>query len=42
MASKGTRYSEEQIIRILKDVEAGTSVAEICRKYGVSEQTAYR
>ena len=42
MASKGTRYSEEQIIRILKDVEGGTSVAEVCRKYGVSEQTAYR
>jgi putative transposase len=42
MASKGTRYSEEQIIRILKDVEAGTSVAEVCRKYGVSEQTVYR
>ena len=42
MASKGTRYSEEQIIRILKDVEVGTSVAEVCRKYGVSEQTVYR
>lgn len=42
MASKGTRYSEEQIIRILKDVEAGTSIAEVCRKYGVSEQTVYR
>lgn len=42
MASKGTRYSEEQIIRILKDVGAGTSVAEVCRKYGVSEQTVYR
>ncbi len=42
MASKGTRYSEEQIIRILKDVEIGTSVAEVCRKYGVSEQTVYR
>lgn len=42
MASKGTRYSEEQIIRILKEVESGTSVAEVCRKYGVSEQTVYR
>lgn len=42
MASKGTRYSEEQIIRILKDVEAGTRVAEVCRKYGLSEQTVYR
>lgn len=42
MASKGTRYNEEQIIRILKEVEGGTSVAAVCRKYGVSEQTVYR
>ena len=42
MASKGTRYKEEQIIRILKEVEGSTSVAEMCRKYGVSEQTVYR
>ena len=42
MASKGTRYSEEQIIRILKEVESGTAVAEICRKYRVAEQTVYR
>jgi len=42
MASKGTRYTEEQIIRILKEVEAGSGISEICRKYGVSEQTVYR
>jgi putative transposase len=42
MASKGTRYKEEQIIRILKEVESGTTVAEVCRKYAVSEQTVYR
>lgn len=30
MASKGRRYSEEQIIRILKEVETGTSVSEVC------------
>jgi putative transposase len=42
MASKGTRYTEEQIIRILKEVERGTTVAEVCRQYGVSEQTVYR
>lgn len=42
MASKGTRYKEEQIIRILKEVETGTSVTEVCRKYGVAEQTVYR
>jgi len=42
MASKGTRYKEEQIIRILKEVENGISVSEVCRKYGVAEQTVYR
>ena len=42
MASKGTRYKEEQIIRILKEVENGSSVSEVCRKYGVAEQTVYR
>jgi putative transposase len=42
MASKGTRYTEEQIIRILKEVESGISVTEVCRKYGVAEQTVYR
>jgi hypothetical protein len=30
---KGTRYSEEQIIRILGELETGTSLAEVCRKY---------
>ena len=42
MASKGNRYNEEQIIRILREVETGTSVAEVCRKYEVAEQTVYR
>jgi putative transposase len=42
VASKGTRYKEEQIIRILREIDSGTSVAEVCRKYGVAEQTVYR
>jgi putative transposase len=42
MASRGIRYTEEQIIRILKEVESGTTVAAVCRQYGVSEQTVYR
>ena len=42
MASKGIRYKEEQIIRILKEVENGISVSEVCRKYGVAEQAVYR
>jgi putative transposase len=35
------RYSEEQIIKVLKEVEAGSPVAELCRKYGISEPTVY-
>jgi len=35
------RYSEEQIIKVLKEVESGTPVAEFCRKYGISEPTIY-
>lgn len=38
---KKTRYSEEQIISILKEAEAGIAVIELCRKYGVSDQTYY-
>jgi|GEM_PF-786131 len=41
MGSKGSRYKEEQIIRILKEVDSGISVAEVCRKYGVADQTVY-
>jgi putative transposase len=35
------RYTEEQIIRVLKEVEWGVAVTEVCRKYGVSEPTVY-
>lgn len=38
----GKRYSEEQILSILHEVETGSSVLEVCRKYGVSENTVYR
>ena len=39
---KRKRYSEEQIISILKENEAGVSVRDLVRKYGVSEQSIYR
>jgi putative transposase len=42
MAGRGTRYKEEQIIRILKEVDSGISIVEVCRQYGVAEQTVYR
>jgi putative transposase len=38
---KGKRYSTEQIIGILKEIETGASVAETARKHGTSEATIY-
>jgi len=35
------RYSEEQIIGILKEAEAGVPVAELCRKHGMSDASFY-
>lgn len=35
------RYTEEQIIRILKEAETGVKTTDLCRKYGVSEGTLY-
>jgi putative transposase len=39
---KGKRFSEEQIIRVLKESEAGAATKELCRRHGISEQTFYR
>ena len=37
-----SRYSEAKIIRVLKQVEAGQKVRDVCREHGISEQTYYR
>jgi putative transposase len=39
---KSKRVTEEQIIRILQEAEAGLSVADVCRKHNCSEQSFYR
>ena len=39
---KGNRYTEEQIVRILQEVNGGKSVAGVLREHGVSEQSVYR
>ena len=39
---KRGQFTEEQIIGILKEVEAGQKVTEVCRKYGVSSATYQR
>ena len=39
---KRSRFSDEQIISILKEHQAGLSAVELCRKYGVSDATFYK
>jgi len=39
---KKLRFTEEQIIAVLKEAEAGVKVQEICRKHGISDTTLYR
>ena len=38
---KRSRISEEQIIGILREQEAGMKVSELCRRHGISEPTFY-
>ena len=39
---KRKRFTEEQIIKTLKEVESGAVVREVCRRLAVTEQTFYR
>lgn len=38
---KKSRFTEAQIVKILKEVEAGRMVKEVCREYGMSDATYY-
>lgn len=38
---KKTRFSEEQIIAVLREQEAGMKTADVCRKHGISSATLY-
>ena len=39
---KRSRFSEEQIIGILKEHQAGMTAAELCRRHGISDATFYK
>lgn len=38
---KRSRFSEQQIVGVLKEAEAGVAVKELCRKHGISDATFY-
>jgi putative transposase len=39
---RGSRFTEEQIIAILREQESGVKTAEVCRKHGISSATFYK
>lgn len=39
---KKSRFSDEQIIGVLKEHQAGMTAAELCRKHGISDATFYK
>ncbi len=39
---RNSRYSEEQIIGVLREVEQGRNVADVCRDHGIAPDTYYR
>jgi putative transposase len=39
---RSKRFTEEQIIGILKEADAGVPATDICRQHGICEQTFYR
>jgi putative transposase len=39
---KGKRYTEDEILKVLKEIEAGGAIASVARAHGITDQTIYR
>lgn len=39
---KGKRFSEEQVIGVLKEADSGVATTEVCRRHGITTTTFYR
>jgi putative transposase len=40
--AKGKRYTEDQILTVLKEIDNGASIASVARAHGITDQTIYR
>lgn len=40
--AKGKRYTEDQILSVLKEIDNGASIASVARAHGITDQTIYR
>ncbi len=39
---KGKRYTEDEILKVLKEIDAGAAIAAVARAHGITDQTIYR
>ena len=39
---KGKRYTEDEILKVLKEIESGAAIASVERAHGITDQTIYR
>ena len=39
---KGKRYTEDEILKVLKEIEGGAAIASVARAHGITDQTLYR